>query len=193
MEAYEDILTKLDASQLLKLREKLLSLKFVSASDLVFGCFRKHYYSGTCSWSDGTGYSIVDRYSYSEIILYNKITERDALTGENLDESYHTFIEGVGPMGERYTFLPCPVSRTSEMREMTLKEEAIRYQLPRQDLYSDYDILKLLRLYNDWYRFKINEIPFSVTSQKEKILLPIRQYEEGDHGKVLALKPLQYF
>lgn len=187
---YEDVLRQLNAKQLLELKEKLNSLSFVAISDLVLGTYEKYYYNETYGWANGDGYSKIINISYSEIILYNKFTKRDALTGENLDKTWQTRVEDVGPMGEIYTFIPC---KGTKINEMTLENLAKYYQLPYQDYYSDYNILELLKFYDTFFRKIGNKLSFKIVREREEIILPFRQYEEFEDGKVRALKPLQYF
>ena len=184
---YEDILRKLDAKQLLELREKLNSLNFFPARDLVLGTYERYYYNETYGWADGEGYSKLIKVSYSEIFLYNKLTKRDALTGENLDGTWQTRVEDVGTMGEIYTFIPCS---GTEIREMNLENLANYYQLPYQDYYSDYNSLELLNFYDVLLRKTGNRLFFKEVRER---ILPLRQYEELGNGKVRALKPLQHF
>lgn len=184
---YVDVLEQLDAKQLLELREKLNSLNFFTASDLVLGTYERYYYNETYGWADGEGPSKTIEVSYSEIFLYNKLTKRDALTGENLDGTWQTRVDDVGPMGEIYTFIPC---KGTEISEMTLENLAKYYQLPYQDYYSDYNSLELLKFYDALLRKTSNRLSFKVVRER---ILPLRQYEELGNGKVRALKPLQYF
>ena len=65
---YVDVLEQLDAKQLLELREKLNSLNFFTASDLVLGTYERYYYNETYGWADGEGYSNLIKVSYSEIM-----------------------------------------------------------------------------------------------------------------------------
>ena len=184
---YVDVLEQLDAKQLLELREKLNSLNFFTARDLVLGTYERYYYNETYGWADGEGPSKTIEVSYSEIFLYNKLTKRDALTGENLDGTWQTRVDDVGPMGEIYTFIPC---KGTEISEMTLENLAKYYQLPYQDYYSDYNSLELLKFYDALLRKTGNRLSFKVVRER---ILPLRQYEELENGKVRALKSLQYF
>lgn len=184
------ILAQLDANQLLELKETLNNLKFFGAHEIILGSFIRKYYSEKYGFYDGSGHSNVSRISYSEIFLYNSSTKRDALTEEDLDKTYNTHLENEGNMGEIYTFRPCK----SDMFPMTLESEAILYHLPYQDLYTDYDRLKLLDFYNKWCAIKIKEKPFAVHyGESQKIILPLRQYKKENDGSIIALRPLQYF
>lgn len=187
---FKEFLTNLSPNELIELKKELESLVVVSASNLIFGCFKKCSYGETYAWSDGSGYSKFSNNSYSEIILYNKITSRDALTDEDLNSSWFLSEDG-RKSGEEYTFLPCKVD---EMYKMSLKQEALMYQIPYQEWYSNYDRSKLLQFYLNWYKLiKDYKISFTLTREEGKIQLPCRQYEEGEDGMIRALKPLQYF
>lgn len=191
IKSVDDVLTQMDAKQLLELKEKLNGLTFVSPYDLVFGCFKKHYYNEIYGWSDGTGHSKSTRKSFSEIFLYNTVTKCDALTGENLDESYQTRVEDMGSMGEIFTFCP---SKIDGVWKVTLENEAKQYQLPFQEWYTEYDCLKLYEFYTSWCKIQMDsKCYYYITRSEEKIKLPYRQYEKTEDGAIRALKPLQYF
>lgn len=187
---YREILSQFSASELLEMQKELEALTFVPAHDLVFGTYKKHFFDETYGWAEGGGYSRVDRYSWSEIFLYNALTKKDALTGEDLDCGYQTHFEDLGHCGTIYTFVPVI---DSSKTDMTLENQGTLYEIPFQALYSDLDNLQLLAFYNSWREQKEKEAKFVIKSNNQNLILPIREYEIHEGNVVRALKPLQYF
>lgn len=191
IKSIDDVLTQMNANELLKLRERLNGLNFVSPNDLVFGCYRKYFSCEPFGWMDGNFYSKTETTTYSEILLYNTVTKCDALTGENLDKTYQTLPEESVSRREIYVFNP---SEKDGVGTVTLLDQAKEYGLSYQDFYLESDSLKLLELYNFWVNEQIRRgLCYNIIRGKEKIVLPYRQYEKTENGVVRALRPLQYF
>lgn len=185
------VLTQLNAEQLFELREKLNVLKFAGAHEIKLGSIRRYYYNETYGFYDGDGHSNTEKISYSEIFLYNTVTERDALTGENLDQSYQTHFEDFGNAGELYTFVP---NKEDGVFEMTLESQAKKFELPFQEYYSEYEVSMLLDFYSSWLEIQIkNGTRFHITRNGGKIILPYRQYEKTENGIIKAMRSLQFF